>query len=87
MAVTKEQVVDALARVAAPDGRPLTQAGALSEIVATDGKVFFSINVDRQAAKKDNIPLPDPTTISGSANDADWDVKATLFGDLAVSAP
>src|SRR5262245_6781662 len=52
MAVTKEQIVDALARVAAPDGRPLTQTGALSEIVATDGKVFFSINVDAAAVPR-----------------------------------
>src|SRR5499426_2255514 len=49
MAITKDQIVDALARVAAPDGRPLPQTGALSEIVATDGKVFFSINVDAAA--------------------------------------
>jgi len=49
MAITKDQIVVALARVAAPDGRPLPQTGALSEIVATDGKVFFSINVDAAA--------------------------------------
>src|SRR5262252_2774918 len=49
MAVTKDQIVNALARVAAPDGRPLPHTGALSEIVATDGKVFFSINVDAAA--------------------------------------
>src|SRR3954447_25703136 len=46
MAVTKEQVVEALNKVPAPDGRPLTQAGVLSDVVTTDGKVFFSINMD-----------------------------------------
>src|SRR5262249_51298205 len=49
MAVTKEQIVDGLAKVAAPDGRPLPQSGALSDIVVTDGKVFFSLSVDAAA--------------------------------------
>ena len=34
-----------------PDGTPLPATGALSEIVASDGKVFFSINVDAAAAQ------------------------------------
>ena len=36
----------ALGKVAAPDGTPLPKTGTLSDIVATDGKVFFSITVD-----------------------------------------
>src|SRR5215510_5480439 len=52
MAVTKEQVVEALNKVPAPDGRPLTQAGVLSDVVTTDGKVFFSINVDAAAVQR-----------------------------------
>src|SRR5215510_7182986 len=52
MAVTKEQVVEALNKVPAPDGRPLTQAGVLSDVVTTDGKVFFSINVDAAAVPR-----------------------------------
>ncbi len=51
MAVNEDQVLDALAKVAAPDGTPLTRAGVLSPIVANDGKVFFSINVDAAEAK------------------------------------
>jgi ATP-binding protein involved in chromosome partitioning len=51
MALSKEQIVEALARVAAPDGRPLPQTGALSEIVVTDGKVFLSMTVDAAAVK------------------------------------
>src|SRR5215470_16879200 len=43
---TKDQVLAALAAVKAPDGAPLPQTGKLSEVVASDGKVFFSITVD-----------------------------------------
>src|SRR5438128_2370176 len=46
MAVTRDQVLASLAKVASPDGTPLTSTDSLSEIVASDGKVFFSINVD-----------------------------------------
>ena len=51
MAVTKEQVLAALARVASPDGKSLPETRTLSDIVATDGKVFFSITVDAAAVK------------------------------------
>lgn len=51
MAVTKEQVLERLAQVAAPDGTPLPQTGTLSDILVTDGKVFFSITVDAAAVK------------------------------------
>jgi ATP-binding protein involved in chromosome partitioning len=50
MAVTKEQVLEALGKVAAPDGTPLPKTGTLSEIVAGE-KVFFSINVDAAVAQ------------------------------------
>jgi ATP-binding protein involved in chromosome partitioning len=46
MPVTKDDVLAALGRIAGPDGTPLPQTGTLSEIVASDGKVFFSISVD-----------------------------------------
>ena len=45
MAVTKEQVLAALGQVAAPNGGSLTEARVLSDIVVSDGKVFFSISV------------------------------------------
>jgi len=51
MAVGKEQVEAALAKVSAPGGKTLTDAGVLSDIVVTDGKVFFSITVDAAAVK------------------------------------
>jgi ATP-binding protein involved in chromosome partitioning len=51
MAVTKEQVLGALAKVAAPNGAPLTGQNVLSDVVVTDGKVFFSITVDAAAVK------------------------------------
>jgi len=43
---TKENVLAALAAVKSPDGAPLPQTGKLSDVVASDGKVFFSITVD-----------------------------------------
>ncbi len=51
MAPTKEQILDRLAMVATPDGRKITESGALSDIVVGDGKVFFSISVDAAAVK------------------------------------
>ena len=46
MAVSKDDVVAALAAVRGPDGTPLPASGKLSDVVVTDGKVFFSITVD-----------------------------------------
>jgi len=46
MASLKDEVLAKLAAITAPDGRPLPTTGKLSEIVASDGKVFFSITVD-----------------------------------------
>jgi ATP-binding protein involved in chromosome partitioning len=46
MAPTKQQVLDSLARIAGPDGAPLTASGKLSDVMVSDGKVFFSITVD-----------------------------------------
>ena len=46
MAPSKEMVLERLARVPSPDGTPLTTTGKLSDVVVSDGKVFFSISVD-----------------------------------------
>jgi ATP-binding protein involved in chromosome partitioning len=51
MAASKDQVLAALKAVSAPDGTALTETGALSDIVVTDGKVFFSISVNAAAVK------------------------------------
>ena len=51
MGVTQQQVQDALSRVATPRGVALTNANVLSPISATDGKVFFSINVEASEAR------------------------------------
>ena len=51
MSVTQQQVLDALAKVASPRGVALTNANVLSAIAVTDGKVFFSINVDAAEAR------------------------------------
>ena len=51
MAATKEQILAALAKVPAPGGAALTDARVLSDVVVTDGKVFFSLTVDAAAVK------------------------------------
>jgi ATP-binding protein involved in chromosome partitioning len=51
VAPTKDQIRERLAAFAAPDGRKLTESGVLSDIVATDGKVFFSLSVDAAQVK------------------------------------
>jgi ATP-binding protein involved in chromosome partitioning len=51
VSVTQQQVLDALAKVASPRGVALTDADVLSAITVTDGKVFFSINVDAAEAR------------------------------------
>jgi len=51
VSVTQQQVLDVLAKVASPRGVALTNANVLSAITASDGKVFFSINVDAAEAR------------------------------------
>ena len=51
MSVTQQQVLDALAKVRSPRGVALTEANVLSAVTVTDGKVFFSINVDAAEAR------------------------------------
>src|SRR3974390_2484662 len=51
MAVGKEQVLGTLAKVLSPSGAPLTDARVLSDIVVTDGKVFFSLTVNAADVK------------------------------------
>ena len=51
MAVSKEQVLAALAKVPAPGGAALPDTRVLSDVVVSDGKVFFSLTVDAAAVK------------------------------------
>src|SRR5512140_1608439 len=51
LGVTQQQVLEALAKVASPHGVALTNANVLSPVTVTDGKVFFSINVDAAEAR------------------------------------
>src|SRR5581483_5043191 len=51
MTATKDQVLTALAKVPAPGGVALTDARVLSDVVVSDGKVFFSLTVDAAAVK------------------------------------
>jgi ATP-binding protein involved in chromosome partitioning len=52
MAATKEQVLAALAAVKSPEGLGLTETGKLSDVVVSDGKVFFSITVDAAVVQR-----------------------------------
>ena len=52
MASLKDEVLAVLAKVASPQGQQLTETGTLSDVVVTDGKVFFSITVDAGAVKE-----------------------------------
>ncbi|HEY7302388.1 MAG TPA: iron-sulfur cluster carrier protein ApbC [Xanthobacteraceae bacterium] len=52
MAPTKQQILDTLAKVPSPDGAPLTAAEVLSDIVVSEGKVFFSLTVDASAVPR-----------------------------------
>jgi ATP-binding protein involved in chromosome partitioning len=51
VSVTQQQVLDGLAKVMSPRGVALTDARVLSAISVSDGKVFFSINVDAAEAR------------------------------------
>ncbi|MBV8512370.1 MAG: Mrp/NBP35 family ATP-binding protein [Xanthobacteraceae bacterium] len=46
MAVDKNTILAALAAVKSPEGVALPETGKLSDVIVTDGKVFFSITVD-----------------------------------------
>ncbi|MGE3150214.1 MAG: P-loop NTPase [Pseudorhodoplanes sp.] len=50
MSPQKQQVLDSLAKIAAPDGAAIP-ARMLSDIVIADGKVFFSISVEATAVR------------------------------------
>ena len=51
MAVSKDQVLAALAKVPSPNGVALPDARVLSDIVVSGEKVFFSLTVDAAAVK------------------------------------
>jgi ATP-binding protein involved in chromosome partitioning len=52
MASLRDEILAKLASVPGPDGTPLPATQKLSDIVVTDGKVFFSITVDAAAVKQ-----------------------------------
>jgi len=51
LSVTQQQVLDTLKKVRSPRGVALTDANVLSAITVSDGKVFFSINVEASEAR------------------------------------
>ena len=52
MPATKEAVLERLSAVVSPDGTPLPATGTLSDIVVSDGKVFFSLSVDAAVVQR-----------------------------------
>jgi ATP-binding protein involved in chromosome partitioning len=52
MASLKDDVLAALGKIACPDGKPLPASGTLSDVIVTDGKVFFSLTVDAADVKR-----------------------------------
>src|SRR5215510_10839017 len=52
MAVGKAEVLAGLEGVKSPEGTPLPKTGKLSDIVVSDGKVFFSITVDAAVVQR-----------------------------------
>src|SRR5690348_15499487 len=48
----KDDVLAALGKISSPDGKPLPASGTLSDVIANDGKVFFSITVDAAEVKR-----------------------------------
>jgi len=51
VSVSKDDVLSSLAKIQTPGGVPLPAAKVLSEITASDGKVFFSLTVDAAEAR------------------------------------
>jgi ATP-binding protein involved in chromosome partitioning len=49
MPLSKQDVAASLAAVRTPDGASLSSSGRMSDILVTDGKVYFSITVDASA--------------------------------------
>jgi ATP-binding protein involved in chromosome partitioning len=96
MTVTKEQVLAALARVPSPSGTALPDARVLSDVVVSDGKVFFSLTVDaatvkawepvREAAEKAvrNIPGVQSALVALTAERSPGSASA---GSRPASAP
>jgi ATP-binding protein involved in chromosome partitioning len=50
--LTKDAVLAALARIAGPNGAPLPQSGALSDVIIQGDKVYFSIAIDPRRAQE-----------------------------------
>jgi hypothetical protein len=51
VAPTNDQIRERLSAIDSPRGGKLTDSGVLSDIVVTDGKVFFSLSVDAADVK------------------------------------
>jgi ATP-binding protein involved in chromosome partitioning len=78
MAVEKSDVLSALAKVKSPDGVALPATGKLSDVIVTDGKVFFSITVDAAV-----VPVWEP--VRGAAENAVRSVPGVISAMVALT--
>jgi ATP-binding protein involved in chromosome partitioning len=83
MAVTKAEILEHLQGVSAPDGKPLPGSGTLSDIIVTDGKVFFSITVPADAVDQwEGVRRTAEATVKAVAG-----VKSVMVALTAEMAP
>src|SRR6185369_15916359 len=83
---TKEQVLAALGAVKSPDGMPLRQTGKLSDVVVSDGKVFFSITVDAAVVQQWE-PVRKAAEAAVRAVPGVKSAMVALTGERAAGAP
>ncbi|MGH7249054.1 MAG: P-loop NTPase, partial [Pseudomonadota bacterium] len=85
MTAVKDDVLAALGKVLSPGGKPLTETGTLSDIVVTDGKVFFSLTVDAPAVREWE-PVRERAEAAVRAIPAVKSVLVALTGERAPGA-
>jgi ATP-binding protein involved in chromosome partitioning len=85
MASLKDDVLAALGKIPSPDGTPLPASGALSDVIVTDGKVFFSITVDAAEVKRWE-PVRERAEAAVRATPGVTSALVALTGERAPSA-
>ncbi len=84
--VSKEDVLASLAQVKSPSGAPLAGSGNLSDVVVSDGKVFFSITVDAAAVQAWE-PVRKAAEAAVRATPGVTSAMVALTGERAGGAP
>src|SRR5262249_55527 len=84
--VAKQDVLAALGQVKSPEGAPLPQTGKLSDVVVSDGKVFFSITVDAAVVPQWE-PVRKAAEAAVKAMPGVTSAMVALTGERAAGAP